>query len=153
MLKRVIEERAAGYPTKAEAIRSRCVQIIGDSLSDLVPGSNKSERVKKTLLEDGLWSQYLEVGIGPDAEVFTKAQPLSAVGHGAAVGLHTKPTLLEKFPKLNEIKRFNLTMPARKIFNPTMLLKVSQDKRQAVRRIDLTLLFGRTDKVMPTLHF
>jgi len=153
MLERVIEERAAGYPTKAEAIRSRCVQIIGDSLSDLVPGSNKSERVKKTLLEDGLWSQYLEVGIGPDAEVFTKAQPLSAVGHGAAVGLHTKPTLLEKFPKLNEIKRFNLTRPAGKIFNPTMLLKVSQDKRQAVRRIDLTLLFGRTDKVMPTLHF
>jgi fumarylacetoacetate (FAA) hydrolase family protein len=62
--------------------------VIGDSLRDLVPGSAKAAEVKAVLQAEGLWSQYLEVGIGPDAEVFTKAQPMSAVGWGASVGLH-----------------------------------------------------------------
>jgi fumarylacetoacetate (FAA) hydrolase family protein len=88
MIERVIEERAAGDPARAEAIRAKVSQVIGDSLRDLVPGSEEAARVKSLLQAEDLWSQYLEVGIGPDAEVFTKAQPLSAVGHGADVGLH-----------------------------------------------------------------
>lgn len=88
MLERVIEERAGGDAGRAEAIRSRVAGVIGDSLRDLVPGSDKAAEVKRLLQAEGLWSQYLEVGIGPDAEVFTKAQPMSAVGWGASVGLH-----------------------------------------------------------------
>ena len=88
MLERVIEERAAGDPARAEAIRTKVAQVIGNSLRDLVPGSEQAARVKSVLQAEDLWSQYLEVGIGPDAEVFTKAQPMSAVGHGAEVGLH-----------------------------------------------------------------
>lgn len=88
MIERVIEERAAGDPSKAAAIRERCQAIIGDSLRDLKAGSEKAEAVKRALISEGVWSQYLEVGIGPDAEVFTKAQPMSSVGHGAEIGLH-----------------------------------------------------------------
>jgi fumarylacetoacetate (FAA) hydrolase family protein len=88
MVERVIEERAAGDPSRAAEIRARVAGIIGDSLRDLVPGSGQAAEVKRLLIAEGLWSQYLEVGIGPDAEVFTKAQPMAAVGHGAAVGLH-----------------------------------------------------------------
>ena len=88
MVERVIEEQAAGDPSKASAIRERCQAIIGDSLRDLKAGSEDAARVKETLIAEGLWSQYLEVGIGPDAEVFTKCQPLASVGWGAAVGLH-----------------------------------------------------------------
>jgi fumarylacetoacetate (FAA) hydrolase family protein len=88
MLERVIEERAAGDPARADAIRAKVAQVIGDSLRDLVPGSEQAAHVKSVLQTEGLWSQYLEVGIGPDAEVFSKAQPLSAVGHLAEVGLH-----------------------------------------------------------------
>ncbi len=88
MIERVIEERAAGDASKAAAIRARVVAVIGDSLRDLVPGSDEAAEVKRVLQAEGLWSQYLEVGIGPDAEVFTKAQPMSAVGWGASVGLH-----------------------------------------------------------------
>ncbi|MEY9782306.1 fumarylacetoacetate hydrolase family protein [Sinorhizobium fredii] len=88
MIERVIEERAAGDATRAEAIRTRMAAIIGDSLRNLKAGSPEATGVKAALIEEGVWSQYLEVGIGPDAEVFTKAQPLSSVGWGAAVGLH-----------------------------------------------------------------
>ncbi len=88
MIERVIEEQAAGDPQKAAAIRQRCSAIIGDSLRNLEAGSEEAGRVKQALIEEGVWSQYLEVGIGPDAEVFTKGQPMSAVGWGAAVGLH-----------------------------------------------------------------
>lgn len=88
MVERVIEERAGGDPTRAADIRARIANAIGDSLRDLVPGSSKAAEVKAVLQAEGLWSQYLEVGIGPDAEVFTKAQPMSAVGWGASVGLH-----------------------------------------------------------------
>lgn len=88
MLERVIEEKAAGDPSRAEAMRERVQSIIGESLRDLVPGSKDAERVKKALTDEGMWSQYLEVGIGADAEVFTKSQPMSSVGWGAAVGLH-----------------------------------------------------------------
>lgn len=88
MVERVIEEQAAGDPDRAEAIRTRVTAIIGHSLSGIVPGSQDAMRVKSVLQDEGLWSQYLEVGIGPDAEVFTKCQPMAAVGWGAAVGLH-----------------------------------------------------------------
>jgi fumarylacetoacetate (FAA) hydrolase family protein len=88
MVERVIEERAAGDASRAEAIRSKVAATLGGSLRSLVPGSEEAARVKATLQAEGLWSQYLEVGIGPDAEVFTKCQPMAAVGHGAAVGLH-----------------------------------------------------------------
>ncbi|MBL9075542.1 fumarylacetoacetate hydrolase family protein [Tabrizicola sp.] len=88
MIERVIEERAAGDASRAAAIRDRVGAIIGDSLKNLKAGSEKAAEVKAALIEEGLWSQYLEVGIGPDAEVFTKAQVLSSVGHGADVGLH-----------------------------------------------------------------
>ena len=90
MVERVIEERAAGDPQAAEAIRDRVGDLIGASLSSITPGSEQAEQVKKALISEGLWSQYLEVGIGPDAEVFSKAQVLSAVGWGAPVGLHPK---------------------------------------------------------------
>ena len=88
MVERVIEERAAGDPKKAESLRGYIGGLIGDSLQDIIPGSDKSLEVKKALVKEGLWSQYLEVGIGKDAEVFTKAQTLSSVGYGAEVGLH-----------------------------------------------------------------
>jgi fumarylacetoacetate (FAA) hydrolase family protein len=88
MIERVIEERAAGNAALALKIREKVTAIIGDSLRNLKAGSPDAERVKQALIEEGVWSQYLEVGIGPDAEVFTKAQVMSSVGHGADVGLH-----------------------------------------------------------------
>ncbi len=88
MVERVIEEKAAGDPQKAEAIRARVGATIGDSLRNLRAGSEEAAKVKQALISEGLWSQYLEVGIGPDAEVFSKAQVLSSVGTGADVGLH-----------------------------------------------------------------
>ncbi len=88
MLERVIEERAGGDLTRAEEIRSKVQAMIGDSLRGLVPGSEKAMQVKALLQAEGMWSQYLEVGIGPDAEVFSKCQPMAAVGWGATVGLH-----------------------------------------------------------------
>lgn len=88
MIERVIEEKAAGNPALAEKVRGRVTAIIGDSLRDLKAGSQAAAQVKAALIEEGVWSQYLEVGIGPDAEVFTKAPVLSSVGWGASVGLH-----------------------------------------------------------------
>lgn len=88
MVERVIEEQAAGDPAKAQDIRERIGKRIGTSLADITPGSREAETAKAALIDEGLWSQYLEVGIGPDAEVFSKAQVLSSVGSGAKVGLH-----------------------------------------------------------------
>ncbi len=88
MVERVIEERAAGDATKANELRQRIGAEIGASLSAVVPGSENAARVKEALIKEGLWSQYLEVGIGPFAEVFTKSQPMSAVGTGARIGIH-----------------------------------------------------------------
>jgi fumarylacetoacetate (FAA) hydrolase family protein len=88
MLERVIEEQARGDASKAEAVRKAVVGVIGDNLSSIKPGSPEADKLKEVLIAQGVWSQYLEVGIGPDAEIFTKSQPLSAVGTGAEVGIH-----------------------------------------------------------------
>ena len=90
LLERVIEEQARGDANRADAIRHELSSILGDKLSGIVPGSPEAERVKQVLIARGAWSQYLEVGIGPDAEIFTKAPVLSAVGSGADVGIHPK---------------------------------------------------------------
>ena len=88
MLERVIEEQARGDASRAEAVRQAVVAVIGDNLRSVVPGSAQAAQLKQVLLSQGMWSQYLEVGIGPDAEIFTKSQPMSAVGSGAWVGIH-----------------------------------------------------------------
>ncbi len=88
MLERVIEEQARGDASKALTVREKVSQVIGDNLKAIVPGSSKAMQVKALLMEMGLWSQYLEVGIGSDAEVFTKSQAMSAVGYGAQIGIH-----------------------------------------------------------------
>jgi fumarylacetoacetate (FAA) hydrolase family protein len=90
MLERVIEEQARGNPALAEAVRKEVVAVIGEDLSKVRPGSDEAAQLKQVLLAKNLWSQYLEVGIGPDAEIFTKSQPLSAVGTGAEIGIHPK---------------------------------------------------------------
>jgi fumarylacetoacetate (FAA) hydrolase family protein len=88
MLERVIEERARGDLAAASAIRAEVERLVGHDLRRLKPGSAEAMALKDVLVAQGAWSQYLEVGIGPDAEIFTKAQPLSAVGCGADAGLH-----------------------------------------------------------------
>jgi fumarylacetoacetate (FAA) hydrolase family protein len=88
MLERVIEEQARGTPERANQIRAEIQATIGDDLRRLQPGSAQAMALKALLIRQGMWSQYLEVGIGPDAEIFTKAQPMSAVGHLAEAGLH-----------------------------------------------------------------
>jgi fumarylacetoacetate (FAA) hydrolase family protein len=90
LLERVIEEQARGDARKAEAVRQSIVAIIGGNLRDIRPGSPQAAAVKAALIDQSVWSQYLEVGIGPDAEIFTKAQPMSAVGTGAEIGIHPK---------------------------------------------------------------
>jgi fumarylacetoacetate (FAA) hydrolase family protein len=87
LLERVIEEQARGDKARAEALRGEITGLIGTDLSELVPGSDTAMKVKQTLISRGVWSQYLEVGIGPDAEIFTKSQPMSTVGFGADVGI------------------------------------------------------------------
>ena len=88
LLERVIEERARGNPALAEGIRREIQAIIGPDLRNIRPGSAEAARVKEVLVDKGMWSQYLEVGIGPDAELFTKCPPMAAVGLGARVGIH-----------------------------------------------------------------
>jgi fumarylacetoacetate (FAA) hydrolase family protein len=87
MLERVIEEHAKGDAGKAEEVRAAIADEIGASIRTVKPGSSEAMRLKESLIRRGLWSQYLEVGIGPDAEVFNKAQPMSAVGVGAEIGI------------------------------------------------------------------
>jgi len=89
LIERVIEERAKGDPAAAAKVRQELKGVFGD-IGSLKPGSPEAAEAKTLLQREGLWSQYLEVGIGPDAELFTKAQPMSAVGYGAEIGLHPK---------------------------------------------------------------
>jgi fumarylacetoacetate (FAA) hydrolase family protein len=90
ILERVIEEQARGDASKAESVRRSIVSIIGENLRGVKPGSPEAIRLKEALIVEGVWSQYLEVGIGPDAEIFTKSQPMSAVGIGSEIGIHAK---------------------------------------------------------------
>lgn len=90
MLERVIEERARGNPDAATAIRAEVQRLVGDDLARLKPGSPEAMALKGVLVEQGVWSQYLEVGIGPDAEIFTKTTPMASVGTGMDAGLHPK---------------------------------------------------------------
>jgi fumarylacetoacetate (FAA) hydrolase family protein len=88
MIERVIEERARGDLNAASAIRAEVNRLVGDDLAKLKPGSAEAAHLKQVLIDQGAWSQYLEVGIGPDAEIFTKAQPMAAVGTGMDAGIH-----------------------------------------------------------------
>jgi fumarylacetoacetate (FAA) hydrolase family protein len=88
LLERVIEEQAGGDPAKAQDVRNDITRLIGTDLSKIKPGSDDALKLKQELQRRGAWSQYMEVGIGADAEVFSKAQPMSAVGFGADIGLH-----------------------------------------------------------------
>ena len=92
MLERVIEERARGNPAAAVEIRATIGTLIGDDLSKLRAGSLEAMALKKVLMEKGAWSQYLEVGIGPDAEIFTKSQIMASVGSGMEAGLNPVST-------------------------------------------------------------
>ncbi|TCA47340.1 fumarylacetoacetate hydrolase [Rhizobium leguminosarum bv. viciae] len=100
MIERVIEEKAAGNRERAASIRERVSTLIGGSLTNLKAGSPAAAKVKQALIDEGMWSQYLEVGIGPDAEVFTKSPVLSSVGWGADVGLHPISTWNNPEPEI-----------------------------------------------------
>jgi fumarylacetoacetate (FAA) hydrolase family protein len=92
MLERVIEERTKGDPGAAAAVRERVGAAVGGAIASVEAGSPEAARVKEVLMTEGLWSQYLEVGIGPDPEIFTKAPVLSAVGTGGQIGVLSRST-------------------------------------------------------------
>ncbi|WFP62440.1 fumarylacetoacetate hydrolase family protein [Mesorhizobium sp. WSM4904] len=100
LLERVIEEQARGSAEKADAIRADIAGLIGHDLSKLKPGSPEAMEIKAKLISRSAWSQYLEVGIGPDAEIFTKCQPMASVGFGADVGLHPVSTWNNPEPEI-----------------------------------------------------
>lgn len=89
MVERVIEERCAGDATRGAAVREQVARALGGKIGGLRPGSPEAAHAKEVLIEQGMWSQYLEVGIGPDPEVFTKAPVLSSVGFGSRIGIPT----------------------------------------------------------------
>ena len=100
LLERVIEERARGNPAMADGVRGEIQAIIGPDLRGVRPGSPEAARVKEVLVARAMWSQYLEVGIGPDAELFTKCPPMAAVGLGARVGIHPASVWSNPEPEL-----------------------------------------------------
>jgi len=100
MLERVIEERARGDADAAVQVRGQLERRIGGDLRAVVPGSAQAAELKAALIEDGLWSQYLEVAIGPDAEIFTKGPPLSSVGAGADIGVRSDSTWNNPEPEI-----------------------------------------------------
>ncbi|KQT52898.1 MULTISPECIES: fumarylacetoacetate hydrolase family protein [unclassified Aureimonas] len=100
MLERVIEERIRGDANAAAGVRATVEGLVGRDLKALKPGSADAAKLKTALIEAGAWSQYLEVGIGPDAEIFTKGQPLSAVGTGAEIGVHPASTWNNPEPEI-----------------------------------------------------
>jgi fumarylacetoacetate (FAA) hydrolase family protein len=99
-IERVIEEQARGDSGAATAIRGRLEDRVGGSIRAVVPGSDEAAALKAALIEDGLWSQYLEVAIGPDAEVFTKAPVLATMGAGADIGIRSDSTWNNPEPEI-----------------------------------------------------
>jgi fumarylacetoacetate (FAA) hydrolase family protein len=91
-IERVIEERARGDYRAAGAIRDKLEGRIGGGIRSVVPGSEAAAELKQALIDEGLWSQYLEVAIGPDAEIFTKTSPMASVGWGAEIGVRSDST-------------------------------------------------------------
>jgi fumarylacetoacetate (FAA) hydrolase family protein len=100
LLERVIEEQARGAPEKATAVRAEVEGALGGAVAGLKPGSAQAAELKRLLQTKGLWSQYLEVGIGPDAEIFTKAPPMAAVGTGASIGILPQSTWNNPEPEI-----------------------------------------------------
>ncbi|WP_152045743.1 fumarylacetoacetate hydrolase family protein [Aureimonas psammosilenae] len=100
MLERVIEERIRGDANAAGGVRQQILDLVGSDIRNLKPGSTEAAALKVALIEAGAWSQYLEVGIGPDAEIFTKGQPLSAVGSGSDIGVHPGSTWNNPEPEI-----------------------------------------------------
>src|SRR5690606_36927566 len=88
-IERVIEERARGDSGKAAEIRGMLEDKVGAGIRNVVPGSEEAMTLKAALIAEGMWSQYLEVAIGPDAEVFSKSPVLSTVGPGAEIGVRS----------------------------------------------------------------
>ncbi|MBL6937257.1 MAG: fumarylacetoacetate hydrolase family protein [Alphaproteobacteria bacterium] len=88
-VERVIEERARGDASRAQGIRDALKDRVGSDLRAVKPGSPESVKLKAALIADGLWSQYLEVAIGPDAEIFTKSPVLSSMGWGDLIGIRS----------------------------------------------------------------
>jgi fumarylacetoacetate (FAA) hydrolase family protein len=100
LIERVIEEKCAGDSARAEVVRAELMDTLDGSLKGIRPGSARAQAAKEILIAQGLWSPYLEVGIGPDPEVFTKAPVLSSVGFGAKVGIPTFSTWNNPEPEL-----------------------------------------------------
>jgi fumarylacetoacetate (FAA) hydrolase family protein len=100
LIERVIEEQARGAPEKAAAVRAEVEGALGGAVAGLRPGSPQAAELKRLLQTKGLWSQYLEVGIGPDAEIFTKAPPMAAVGTGASIGILPQSTWNNPEPEI-----------------------------------------------------
>ncbi len=100
LLERVIEEQARGAPERAAAVRAEVEGALGGAVAGLKPGSPQAAELKRLLQTKGLWSQYLEVGIGPDAEIFTKAPPMAAVGTGASIGILEQSTWNNPEPEI-----------------------------------------------------
>ncbi|MBV9653699.1 MAG: fumarylacetoacetate hydrolase family protein [Acetobacteraceae bacterium] len=100
LVERIVEEQSKGDPAAADRVRESLATEIGADLLKIRPGSPDAEALRQALVRRGLWSQYLEVGIGPDAEVFTKAQPMSAVGFGADIGIHPKSSWNNPEPEI-----------------------------------------------------
>ncbi len=88
-IERVIEERARGDAGKAAEIRAALEEKVGAGIRSVVPGSKEAAELKAALIAEDMWSQYLEVAIGPDAEIFSKSPVLSTVGHGAQIGVRS----------------------------------------------------------------
>jgi fumarylacetoacetate (FAA) hydrolase family protein len=124
MLERVIEEKARGNSAAAEGIRAEISKLVGGDLKKLKPGSKQAMALKETLIKAGAWSQYLEVGIGPDAEVFTKAPPMAAVGTGADAGLHPISTWNNPEPEVVLVVRSDGTITGATLGNDVNLRDV-----------------------------